>query len=858
MGPRHLLVVPALGVMLLSTCSAPGAEQEQRWDLRLQGFFQGGKKPLWLYGRARDGQWICVAGSSRDDERGHNKKSYNRSWYCADFSEAPLADGKLKGRFTLHVTPDLWVPRDHKKYTVVIQIDAEVQDKDKMQGNWKVLEVNTDDPTADFGKSGKVEGELELAGPPVLHEKTTFTCNMQGALVGGDPRCGDRCMVLRLGFEDGKFTSGIFGLMSKKFEVYGEKAFDSGKSSLEATPDRVSGRVVVPFTTLDMERATYEFEIDGRPLETYIVGTYKLSVKIDGRPDVTIDGSFDGRFAEGVSHIAEEDDRPWFARVKDFAPPKPGEHPRLLFRRSDLPALRKKAETPEGKAILARLREQLNGGDGQSMPSVYNDSKKAYERNTKKSPLPLGAYTFGHAAGYGLLYQLTGEKKYAELGKQCFEKALAGVRDRDDRYSFRTPGGALRAGPVIGWYAVGYDLCYDGWDEKTRERFGRALAEFEEGEAHKAYDLEALARGTMPPGSNHFGMQVGGASLVLLALEGEAFVDPRRMDKLLKIAEQSTIRNLSEGFGDGGFFREGDGTGSMSSQIAYLTALIAWKNAAGKDFIDVERPNARMLTLKWVYQTVFRNGKPDFWPIRGAYGHNVWARQGVSGAGYYGIGIGAVTPAEQAAMKWCYNRFLLEQDTAQGGPYDTVSPYPHHTVSSFVNWPVDVREKKPEEVLPHVYRDTSCGFYCWRNRWRDGDDTVITVLSNRTRGYMGAKPDRQLKLNLMGRHETWGSVTEGPTAHWRTSPRGQTSSLTLADGTSFAVDFTGASGADVMLVTTGKADGPSVKLGDATLTFHFPTTEQPPKIMVRGGYAVVGKQRVGIEEGHLVFGHEGR
>ena len=75
-----------------------------------------------------------------------------------------------------------------------------------------------------------------------------------------------------------------------------------------------------------------------------------------------------------------------------------------------------------------------------------------------------GVYTFSHAAGYGLLYQLTGDKKYAQFGKQCFEKALAGVRDRDDRYSFRKPGGALRAGPTLGWYAVGYDLCCDGWE----------------------------------------------------------------------------------------------------------------------------------------------------------------------------------------------------------------------------------------------------------------------------------------------------------------------------------------------------------------------------------------------------------
>ena len=53
------------------------------------------------------------------------------------------------------------------------------------------------------------------------------------------------------------------------------------------------------------------------------------------------------------------------------------------------------------------------------------------------------------------------------------------------------------------------------------------------------------------------------------------------------------------------------------------------------------------------------------------------------------------------------------------------------------------------------------------------------------------------------------------------SPRGQTSSLTLEDGTCFGVDFTGASGADVMLVTTGEAEGTKVKVGGKSMTVSY-------------------------------------
>ena len=89
--------------------------------------------------------------------------------------------------------------------------------------------------------------------------------------------------------------------------------------------------------------------------------------------------------------------------------------------------------------------------------------------------------------------------------------------------------------------------------------------------------------------------------------------------------------------------------------------------------------------------------------------------------------------------------------------------------------------------------------------------------------------------------------------YWWTSPRGESSCLTVSDGTCFAVDFTGASGADVMLVTTGKAEGQSVKLDGKTLTFYFPTQKTAPKAKAQGNAAVIGAQRVTLKDGNLVL-----
>jgi len=218
---------------------------------------------------------------------------------------------------------------------------------------------------------------------------------------------------------------------------------------------------------------------------------------------------------------------------------------------------------------------------------------------------------------------------------------------------------------------------------------------------------------------------------------------------------------------------------------------------------------------------------------------------------------GAVSEKDKAAMRWYYEKFLLQADTERGGPYDTVTRYPHIAACAFVNWPVDVAPRPADQVLPHCSSDSDCGFYVWRNRWQDADDTVISVLSSRTRGYMGAKSESYFSVQTGGERIRWGTAG-AQVKQWQHSPRGETSSLAFSDGTCLAVDFTGASGTNTMLVTTGKADGQKVKVGNKTLTFYFPTAEKPPKITVSRDTASVGKQKISVEDGSLVLRVKGK
>jgi hypothetical protein len=125
------------------------------------------------------------------------------------------------------------------------------------------------------------------------------------------------------------------------------------------------------------------------------------------------------------------------------AAPAPGEHPRLLFRQADLPALKAKAATPWGQTEIARLRRLLAGKGG---PDTEGPTARA--------------------VALGLLYHLTGEATLAEEGR----KVLLG--DIPNWYNVMYVHGAAAC---VAQASLAYDLLYDTADQTWREALQSAL-----------------------------------------------------------------------------------------------------------------------------------------------------------------------------------------------------------------------------------------------------------------------------------------------------------------------------------------------------------------------------------------------
>lgn len=468
-------------------------------------------------------------------------------------------------------------------------------------------------------------------------------------------------------------------------------------------------------------------------------------------------------------------EQPWPAPVPRFVEPQAGEHPRLFLRQADVPELRRRAaDTTEGRAIVARLRYLL-GNDGERLPEHWNSRYPVNIGAKGNEELPIGAFTIAHPAGYGMLYQLTGDKKYADMARQCLERMfnpdlyrvtadlirnqrgdrwqplgerLAGVDDlarivttygqpdRDERYTWTRPGAKLRIGPMMFCVALAYDLCYDGWDEPFRRRVVAEIVDYDHlpvdydqyAEGHKGRaTMDRIVHCEYPPTSNHFGAYIGGAGIALLAVRGDPGADAQRIDAWLATIERQAIRLLTEGFGDHGFFAEGHGPSHMAANTAFVPFLQAARTAWGRDFIT-PRSNAPWLTLRWAMEVVpgDKPWYPNYHPS--SYGPEYVARGSMSEGGEWAQGFGAlVDDRQRAAMLWTYRNAIERQRPLEA--YDAWL-YPHRAVLALVNWPIGIEPRDPGQVLGHVAVDETMGHYMFRKQWRDKNDLYFTFFLN--------------------------------------------------------------------------------------------------------------------------------
>lgn len=375
----------------------------------------------------------------------------------------------------------------------------------------------------------------------------------------------------------------------------------------------------------------------------------------------------------------------WPKPIANFQPVRPQEHPRLVFRSDELPALREKAKTPTGQAILAQLKRTL------ARQTIYYEGY-----------VPNGGY---HAAGYCFLSLLNQDKQAAESAWQIVENSM------------KTPGKRLfEQGPIVAGVAIAYDLCYNTWSKEHLKKVTRWLA----GQSVWLLEGDTPKRGWNSNDWSNWSARArsaGGLAALAILYEPDEFfsrfLDVRRLSK---IAERRIARYLTIAVGDRAFGTEGDHYTTEPWVLSLLPYLQAYRNVVGKDL--VKGSNAEWFLAQYMMRIVERGNElavPTYGRSRRYAGESIFA-----------LGMGTVPERFLPGVKWMFGRhFGMEGNKTFG----ISSPYE----AAFVlkGYREDISAKNPGEILDRVLADEQKGFYVFRNQWQDSKDFVASIYLKR-------------------------------------------------------------------------------------------------------------------------------
>jgi hypothetical protein len=822
---------------------------------------KGQSRQLDIYCVFEQGRWARAVATAR---------RFNTSVHLVEQADVKLDGQKITGRLEVLLTPDRWVPKDGQPVALAVEIDGRLvrggDGKQSVEGAYKGM-------LGGQAVSGKLTGGVGATEAGWNDSRWSFLLNPVVEPGGTD---AEQIQVV-LGVAEGKVQWGLIGVTWRR-SPHRECFFET--SGLRLDGATVTGAFHVPARAIEIgcdPKGVCEVELTGHRVQGLNGGKARIVTKLGGKALGA------GRMAYGRGSASKGggrldaaaprplwrydlDTAPWWVPTQGHEPLQPGEHPRLLFRRKDVAGLRQKAQTPEGKAIVARLRALLGGGE--ALPTTFNPTPP---HNNDKSPkLPIGTFTTWHGAGYGMLYQLSGERKYADLARKAVQLAFDGKVDRDNRYAWISPGTGLRAGSVLTAIALAYDLCYDAWPDDFRRKVALEIQDYhkKDPDGGTTITLTYLAGRTgYPPSSNHYGAHMGAAAAVLGIL-GDPGTDTELLQQRLAELERNLPRILSQGFGDRGWYSEGPHPARVSSNCGLQEVLMALRSAAGRDYVRA-RPNAQWITLRWIMEVVPVGGRPHF-PSRGVYGTEQFDGSGQSHSGDIAYGFGTIDEKYKPALLWVYKHFI-EPDRANYG----ANTYPHRAIAALVNWPVGVEPANPAEVMPKAVADTIHGYFVSRNRWQDDKDIVITNLLNiGPEGYHRVKDAGTIRLWGLGVRAQWKTGLGGATpVYYKAEDDGSSVLSVVSRGeiSSLAVDLSGASGSPAMLVGTGAAfaktsHGPPGKKGGASThlaeakaggrSFAILSLQDgpAPRPAARGDAVTLGGQTIRFDGTKLILG----
>jgi hypothetical protein len=416
------------------------------------------------------------------------------------------------------------------------------------------------------------------------------------------------------------------------------------------------------------------------------------------------------------------------------APLRAQEHPRLLYGKAEIPALRARVKVEPYRSMFEHLKRNAETGHWGTGPveGAYDEIISAHR--------------------CAFLYVLTGDDAWARKARGWAEKRLA---DRGVWGNAKQKGLTLYIHGVF--LATAYDACYGApsWDAAFSQRVSSTLKQ----QAELIFKSGGTEQNTNAA-SNWQGLRWSSAGLCMLAGDdGFAEAD-------LDACHQRTARYLLENLGRGGSGWNCEGLGytyyPMGNGVCPF-AVALQRRDPGKDLRKSTPAAAHALWTVYAASVKTSSGlwRPDF----------ADDNPGTAAEGTMGFAFWMCPPELRPGLKWWYERTV----GARGD--QTYDHARFGTVASILFHPGDeVKEADPMTIPAWraLFADTEGnGMFTFRNRYEGADDVVVQIFAKRlgNRGHSG--PD-SLSYRICGFDGLWGTgggrygpKTNGQDVYWR-------------------------------------------------------------------------------------------
>lgn len=366
-----------------------------------------------------------------------------------------------------------------------------------------------------------------------------------------------------------------------------------------------------------------------------------------------------------------------------------------------------------------------------------------------------------YAEACAIAYLVTGEGRYARQAHEFVMKWTA---------AWTTAELGLAHWALVA--AVVQDCCYDAWTAVQKAQMTRLLVKLVDGQR----EVEFHRGNPHDVNNNHWAVSHAGAAMAAMAAHGRGVDESgSACDMTEAIAwARGRVQAFLMHHGDRGLYHEG--LGYMGYPASFWAPMVV--ASRGFDGVDlVERfPNIRLMASSLYAAAAARAAMTDEGLAPTRFGRKLsWNDdgQGWLQANPSVLLIHLAPGDQQGALRWMYDR-LSGVGVPEG--YERFSPDLCGWFFTLLYYPYAVPPADPNAILPSHYTDSRQGISVFRNRYRDGQDTILGCYA-RTTFVGGHAHDDGGSIRLMSLGHDWimGGGQDRPEAEYQ-------SVVTPADG----------------------------------------------------------------------------